>query len=160
MIDAILVIAGIVAVIFGIVTFLGYLWDAVTDKDNYDDYKYHCKNDGALPISFEQFKSLYNVAPEKWGWNQDFNGEVHYFYEEDSQRIFSTRKTQAFYFKTSKDWKNYKKWFANIEKRKAEEANIIKMEEMLEYWKEDVKEWKEQGSAMVSTAAKNLKKYT
>lgn len=168
--ECIIAITIIVGTIALIIAFLGWLWDLFSNMEDYGNYKCHCKNDGALPISFEQFKSLYAVAPKKWGVNQDLNGEVHYFYAEDSygeihfyaknsHRTLSSKKSQAFYFKTLKDWKEYKKWFANLEKRKAEETNIMKMEEMLEYWKKDVEEWKEQGDTMISSATETAKKY-
>lgn len=158
--ECIIVIILILGGIALIIAFLGWLWDLFSNMEDYGNYKSHCENDGALPISFEHFKSLYTVAPKKWGMSQNLNGaEVHYFYAEDSYRTLSSRKSQAFYFKTLKDWKEYKKWLANFEKRKVEEANIMKMEEMLEYWKKDIKEWKEQGDTMISSAAETAKKY-
>lgn len=81
-------------------------------------------------ITYDQFKSFYATAPDKWRWNED-RGEITY-------RIFpGTCRTFSYAIKESK---KFDQLFQDLRHRRKEESDAKIIAECIDYWREDAKD--------------------
>ena len=84
-------------------------------------------------ISFRQFLSLYYVAENKWLLKND-----HVYYTPNQER-----GPVCIHFKTIFDRYTYWRWNKNKEQKNAQRKSVKMTEELLQFWSDDVKRFKE-----------------
>ena len=116
MMSILIAIGAVILVVYG----LGCLfWRA--------DWSDSCKADRPK-ITFEQFESYYNVAPEKW---ELFAYRVDYHFNE--------YYSKAIDFKTFKDYKKYYAWRSEYLSKERENTRVKAEMEILQDIEKDIK---------------------
>lgn len=107
-------------------------------------------------IAFEQFKSLYVIAPEKW--SQTYRGLFYLEKKEtgDYFRSITTIETLV-EFKTYHDYKQFLRFMSDIKKKKTDLKRLRKEAELVNSWQRDINNYREKANAELKEIAERIK---
>ena len=120
MMAPLLIVSGIIILIIGFIRLVWWLeWD-------------NSRRSSRPQLTFEEFKSYYNVNPDKWVLSRA------YYYVE--YRFDQWRDSQVIDFKTFKDYRKYEKWLTRHLKKKNEGIQLRCEAAVLQDIEKDIKE--------------------